>query len=153
MKHKFFENAEILLYYDVNKEKWYIKNKAKIIDYDLSLSDNLSSFLQIFYEDPSSFFSNLPEKAKGKDISEKALESLPFKTSIIFCIRNKMFFWLELSLKWLEYINVDDELEKELKIVVADPKFPQNIRHKLRKLLRTLVRRQGGNNPAVGGGY
>ena len=64
-----------------------------------------------------------------------------------------MFFWLELSLKWLEYINVDDELEKELKIVVADPKFPQNIRHKLRKLLRTLVRRQGGNNPAVGGGY
>jgi len=68
MKHKFFENAEILLYYDVNKEKWYIKNKAKIIDYDLSLSDNLSSFLQIFYEDPSSFFSNLPEKAKGKDI-------------------------------------------------------------------------------------
>jgi len=137
MQHKFFENAEIFLYYDATKEKWYIKNHVKGNDYDLSRTDNLSSFFQIFYEDPSTFFTNLSEIAKEKNINEKVLEALPFKASIIFCIKNRMFFWLELSLKWLEYMNIDDELEKGIKTVVADSKFPQSIRHKLRKLLNS----------------
>lgn len=136
MQHNFFENSEILLYYDTTKEKWYIKNNVKDIDYDLSLTDNLSSFLQIFYEDPSTFFTTLSEKAKEKNISDKVLGALPFKASIIFCIENKMFFWLELSLKWLEFMNIDDELKKAIKIVVADSKFPQSLRHKLMKIIK-----------------
>ena len=136
MQYKFFDNAEILLYYDTAKEKWYIKNTANGIDYDLTLTNNLSSFLQVFYEDPSIFFSTLFKKTKENNLSEKVVGSLPFKETIIFCIENKMFFWLELSLKWLEFMNVDDELRKAIKTLVADKKSPQSLRHKLMKIIK-----------------
>lgn len=137
MKHRFFENTEILLYYDAAKEKWYIKNKTNNIDYDLSLSENLSSFLQIFYEDPSSFFSELSKKVEKEGINEKVIEALPFKESVIFCIENNMLFWLELSLKWLEYMKIDEELEKSIKTIINNPKYPQSIRHQIRKLVNS----------------
>jgi hypothetical protein len=136
MQYKFFENEEILLYYDPRKDKWFIKNKVNEIDYDLSVNNNLKSFLQIFYEDPSTFFISLTEKAKEKNISEKVLEELPFKGSIIFCVENKMFFWLELSLKWFEFMNIDDDLKKAINTVIADSKSPQSIRHKLMKAIK-----------------
>ena len=136
MQYKFFETAEILLYYDTTQRKWYIKNNITDNDCDLSLTDNLSCFLQLFYEDPSTFFTSLSKKAKEKNIKEEILNALPFKECIIFCIKNKMFFWLELSLKWLEFINIDDELRKAMETVVTDSKSPQNVRHKLRKVIK-----------------
>lgn len=136
MRHNFFKNAEILLYFDTIQEKWYIKNNVNGIDYDLSLANNLSSFLQILYEQPVSFFNDVLRVAKEKNVSENFLDTLPFKTSIIFCIKNKMFFWIELSLKWLPFITIDDELKKAIKIVVEDSKSPQKIRHRLMKVIK-----------------
>lgn len=136
MQYNFFENREVLLCYDTSQAKWYIKNFKNGDYYDLSSSNNLSSFLQIFYEDPPIFFKNLSQKAKAVGLPEDIFNSLPFKATIILCIQNRMFFWLELSLKWLDFINVDDDLKNALYIVIDDPKSPQNLRHRLIKFIK-----------------
>ena len=135
MQYKLFENANFLLHYDVIFQKWYIKNKLQGDECDLSLTDNLSCFLQVFYEDPQIFLTDLLKKAKEENLDERIIGTLPFKKSIIFCIENTMFFWLELSLQWFEFISVDNELKKAIETVITDLKSPQNIRHRLRKII------------------
>ena len=135
MQYNFFENAEILLCFDITNEKWYIKNHTNGISYDLSSTNNLKSFLQIFHEDPSIFFTNLLQMARENNLSEQVLDSLPIKETIIFCIQNKMFFWIELSLKWLQFTSIDSELKKVITTLVEDPKSPQHLRHKLKKMI------------------
>jgi hypothetical protein len=50
-------------------------------------------------------------------------------------LENKLVYWLALSIKWLKFIQVDDELRKEIKDASTNPAFPQNLRHKMRQAI------------------
>jgi hypothetical protein len=138
MQHEFFKNENISLLYDTNSKKWRIRNLERDTTYDLSDKNNLSPFLQIFKEDPKVLLTNLNQSIKDLGLREEILDALPIKGTILFCLKNKMFFWLDLSFRWLKFINIDIELRDALEQVVNDLKSPHDTRIRLMKILKDV---------------
>jgi hypothetical protein len=136
MQHEFFSNNQISLYYNVAESKWYVENKVNHSSYDLSIKDNFMSILQIFYEDPQIIISQFNKTTEEYGLNKDILNSLPLNDVIAFCIENYMSYWVELSLKWIKYISVNDKLQRAIKEAVGDNKYPQKIRHQLIKFIR-----------------
>lgn len=131
MKYIFFEGADFLVYYEDDTGKWYVKNKANMISYDLSHKENMSSLLRVFIEDPVMVLETAKSNIVNLEIFDKLRLLFPLKDIIAFCLKNKMFYWLELALKWLPYFEIDDEFRTLINDTFKDKHVPQNIRHSL----------------------
>jgi len=121
----FKENYNLSIGY--KEYNWYVLEESpekKI--YDLSEEKNIKVFLRFFYLDPDFFIAVLNQELNQD--AALALKYLPIKNSITFCINNEMFFWLNLSFKWLNYIEIDNNFIMLLKDMSINKKFPQNIR-------------------------
>lgn len=124
------------LYYSMTDLKWRLYKVSISKEYDLSMNGNLSCFLEIFYEEPDSFFKKVYSEIEKRQLSPDIIEDLPFKKAILFCAENRMFFWLELSLKWIGFLTIDFAFKSGLEKITRASFFPQNIRHRLHQELK-----------------
>lgn len=135
MQQIILSKEEYQLLFDSRDNSWYIKEKDSNVENNLSLNKNLTGFLKVLYEDPQVVYSSIIEFSKKNDLDSKVLDSFPIKSCIIFCIKNDMIFWLDLSSKWIEYFPVDVELKGAIESVIKNTKITQALRHKLLKAI------------------
>ncbi len=136
MQYELFQNANVKLYYSIADLKWRLYKVSVSKEYDLSINSNLSCFLEIFYEEPALFFKKVSNEIEKRQLPPAIIKDLPFKKAILFSADNRMFFWLELSLKWIGFLDIDLTFKNALEKITRDSFFPQNVRHKLQQELR-----------------
>ncbi|MBD0286756.1 MAG: hypothetical protein ICV51_12580 [Flavisolibacter sp.] len=133
MRITVFKDEQTTIEYDPQRSKWYAVEDQKKIEYDLGKEENLSSILKILYIDPNIFLEKLKKVQNESSLSEEFIDSFPIAALILFCIKNDLIFWLEQALKWLKHIRVSNELFVELVAVINNRKYPQKLRHQLKK--------------------
>jgi hypothetical protein len=116
--------------YDRDKRKWFVTNYTNDNLYELSDDTNFSPLLKILYRDPDSFFSEMQDTINKKELGENVLNEFPLKNLIIFCINNRMLFWVDLSINWLKYISLDESFIELARKFSKDSDIDQKLRHK-----------------------
>src|ERR1700744_2533254 len=123
---------DIILFVDKSTFKWYVKKNESNQFCDLNMNECLIVILKILQFDSKAFFDALALTIEQKGIPIEVLESFPLRKLVVFCIENRLDYWLRLSLNWFDYIKIDKDLkERILKMQTKD--YPQDIRHSLLK--------------------
>ena len=61
-----------------------------------------------------------------------------FKDMILFVLKECKDYWIKLALIWLDYLNYEDDIIKsELKEIMNNKKYSQDVRHMSKRLLYT----------------
>lgn len=135
MRIEVFQFNKTHLFYDKEKNIWYAINTEDGKEYNLTMEKNLVSILKLLYVDPSLFYLKLKHIQSVEGLNDKLLDSLPINKLIQLCIDNDLYFWLELSLKWVSYIKIDSDLYISFIAALDNKKIPQKIRHQLKKII------------------
>lgn len=131
---KIIDKEEIKLFVENTTLKWYVFNQENNIFYDLNENSNMTPVLKILYNDPDIFFNDLKDQIYQMKLNPELTESFPLIQVANFCIKNHLYFWLRLLVRWSEHIPPNMELKKKI-LNLQKEKYPQDIKHLLLKLI------------------
>lgn len=131
-------NKEFIFQYCAKDKNWHLQKENNQQTFMSDKEDDLVAFLVLFYENPIDFFCRIKSAFPEQDQLNEAVMALPLTRLIKFCFENKLFYWIEHSLKWLSNISKDDTLIDLFNIVIKDKEYPQNIRHTLSKWINVF---------------
>jgi hypothetical protein len=118
---------------DISKPSWYIYIQKRRDYCDLSKEECLIAAIKVLEIAPKRFYDAI--FSKFSDDSRRITQSFPVNQLIIFCVNNKMDYWLKLGIRWLSYIEIDDNLRFHLNSITHSKAYPQDIRHSLIRIL------------------
>ena len=110
--------------------EWYIEKKdGKACSLE---EKTFVSALKIFENSPNDFLEGIKSKLVSVDLPADLSDTLPLSKLIIFCIEYHMEYWLGLSIPWLKYMQVDEQLQVAIH-KMQKQKYSQSLKHALLK--------------------